>query len=213
MGVDARNGSGSNSQCDRAFPAGPGARGDPAGSATLGTRWVRRPVGATGLIDGRHVALGPVGGRRRRLVGCQYNRCQTTDDHLGHDMEAEACAILAEGVRVLRAVATRVPGSDRVIASLAKWVFPKQQRSEPRRLGAFPFYARYEQASGRLLRCLGVLGGVAVEFRHVSGVPHVGNFTWHRAAGGKAIRQLKFQNLNLREQLAGRRSSNRNFKI
>ncbi|GMN30281.1 hypothetical protein TIFTF001_041428 [Ficus carica] len=42
-----------------AFPAGPGARGDPAGSATLGTRWVRRPVGATGLIDGRHMALGP----------------------------------------------------------------------------------------------------------------------------------------------------------
>ncbi|GMN58049.1 hypothetical protein TIFTF001_027155 [Ficus carica] len=29
------------------------------GSATLGTQWVRRPVGATGLIDGRHVALGP----------------------------------------------------------------------------------------------------------------------------------------------------------
>ncbi|GMN43143.1 hypothetical protein TIFTF001_012346 [Ficus carica] len=117
-----------------AFPAGPGARGDPTGSATLGTRWVRRPVGATGLIDGRHVALGPVGGRRLRLVGCQYNRCQTTDDHLGHDMKAEAGAILAEGVRVLRAVATRVPGSDRVIASSAKWVFPKQQRSEPRRL-------------------------------------------------------------------------------
>ncbi|GMN65827.1 hypothetical protein TIFTF001_034888 [Ficus carica] len=43
-----------------AFPAGPGARGDPAGSATLGTRWVCRPVGATGLIDGRHVALGLV---------------------------------------------------------------------------------------------------------------------------------------------------------
>ncbi|GMN61370.1 hypothetical protein TIFTF001_030457 [Ficus carica] len=165
-----------------AFPAGPGARGDPAGSATLGTRWVRRPVGATGLIDGRHVALGPVGGRRLRLVGCQYNRCQTTDDHLGHDMEAGAGAILAERVRVLRAVATRVPGSDRVIASSAKWVFPKQQRSEPRRLsgarlGAFPFYARYEQASGRLLWCLGVLGGVAMEFRHVSGVPRVGNFT------------------------------------
>ncbi|GMN30592.1 hypothetical protein TIFTF001_050674 [Ficus carica] len=75
-----------------------------------------------------------VDGRRLRLVGCQYNRCQTTDDHLGHDMEAEAGAILAEGVRVLRAVATRVPGSDRVIASSAKWVFPKQQRSEPRRL-------------------------------------------------------------------------------
>ncbi|GMN67537.1 hypothetical protein TIFTF001_036591 [Ficus carica] len=80
-----------------AFPAGPGARGDPAGSATLGTRWVRRPVGATGLIDGRHVALGPVGWRRLRLVGCQYNRCQTTDDHLGHDMEAGAGAILAGG--------------------------------------------------------------------------------------------------------------------
>ncbi|GMN38622.1 hypothetical protein TIFTF001_007852 [Ficus carica] len=31
------------------------------GSATLGTRWVRRPVGATGLIDGRHMALGPGG--------------------------------------------------------------------------------------------------------------------------------------------------------
>ncbi|GMN30596.1 hypothetical protein TIFTF001_050673 [Ficus carica] len=42
-----------------AFPAGPGARGDAAGSATLGTRWVRRSVRATGLIDGRHVALGP----------------------------------------------------------------------------------------------------------------------------------------------------------
>ncbi|GMN57000.1 hypothetical protein TIFTF001_026105 [Ficus carica] len=133
-GVDARNGSGSNTQCDRAFPASPGARGDPAGLATLGTRWVRRPVGATGLIDGRHVALGPVGGRRLRLVGCQYNLCQTTDDHLGHDMEAGAGVILAEGVQVLRAVATRVPGSDRVIASSAKWVFPKQQRFEPRRL-------------------------------------------------------------------------------
>ncbi|GMN54120.1 hypothetical protein TIFTF001_023264 [Ficus carica] len=44
-----------------AFPAGPGARGDPAESTTLGTRWVRRPVGATGLIDGCHVALGPGG--------------------------------------------------------------------------------------------------------------------------------------------------------
>ncbi|GMN66608.1 hypothetical protein TIFTF001_035672 [Ficus carica] len=42
-----------------AFPASPDARGDPVGSATLGTRWVRRPVGATGLIDGCHVALGP----------------------------------------------------------------------------------------------------------------------------------------------------------
>ncbi|GMN58051.1 hypothetical protein TIFTF001_027154, partial [Ficus carica] len=50
----------------KAFPAGPGARGDPARSATLGTRWVRRPVGATGLIDGRHVALGP--GDRSRWV-------------------------------------------------------------------------------------------------------------------------------------------------
>ncbi|GMN30967.1 hypothetical protein TIFTF001_050705 [Ficus carica] len=40
---------------------GPGARGDSAGSATMGTRWVRRPVGATGQIDGRHVALGPGG--------------------------------------------------------------------------------------------------------------------------------------------------------
>ncbi|GMN20211.1 hypothetical protein TIFTF001_043033 [Ficus carica] len=190
-----------------AFPAGPGARGDPAGLATLGTRWVRRPVGATGLIDERHVALGPVGGRRLQLVGCQYNRCQTTDDHLGHDMETGASVILAEGVRVLRAVATRVPGSDRVIASSAKWVFPKQQQSEPRRLlGAFPFYARYEQASARLLGCLGVLGGVAVEFHHMSVVPRVGNFTWHRAAGGKAIRQPKFQNLNLRERLAGSRT-------
>ncbi|GMN55119.1 hypothetical protein TIFTF001_024243 [Ficus carica] len=132
--VNARNDSGSNTQCDRAFPAGPGAWGDSAGSAALGTRWVRRPVGATGLIDGRHVTLGPVGGRRLRLVGCQYNRCQTTDDHLWHDMEAGAGAILVEGVRVLRAVATRVPSSDRVIASSAKWVFPKQQRSEPRRL-------------------------------------------------------------------------------
>ncbi|GMN62864.1 hypothetical protein TIFTF001_031927 [Ficus carica] len=75
-----------------------------------------------------------VGGRRLRLVGCQYNQCQTTDDHLGHNMEAGAGAILAEGVRALRAVATRAPGSDRVIASSAKWVFPKQQRSEPRRL-------------------------------------------------------------------------------
>ncbi|GMN61306.1 hypothetical protein TIFTF001_030396 [Ficus carica] len=71
---------------------------------------------------------------RLRLVGCQYNRCQTTDDHLGHDVEAGASVILAEGVRVLRAVATRVLGCDRVIASSAKWVFPKQQRSEPRRL-------------------------------------------------------------------------------
>ncbi|GMN61308.1 hypothetical protein TIFTF001_030391 [Ficus carica] len=155
-----------------------------------------------------------VGGWRLRLVGCQYNRCQTTDDHLGHDMEAGAGAILAEGVRVLRAVATRVPGSDRVIASSAKWVFPKQQRSEPRRLlGVFPFYTLYEQASGRLLWCLGVLGGVAVEFRHVSGVPRVGNFTWHRAAGGKANRQPKFRNLNLREQLAGSRTGARNFRI
>ncbi|GMN65241.1 hypothetical protein TIFTF001_034320 [Ficus carica] len=94
------------------FPAGPDARGDPAGSATLGTRSVRRSVGATGLIDGRHVALGPGHGRRLRLVGCQYNQCQITNDHLGHNMEAGAGAILAEGVRALRAVATRVPGSD-----------------------------------------------------------------------------------------------------
>ncbi|GMN66602.1 hypothetical protein TIFTF001_035670 [Ficus carica] len=55
-------------------------------------------------------------------------------DHLGHNMEAGAGAILADRVRALRAVATRVPGSDRVIASLAKWVFPKQQRFDPRRL-------------------------------------------------------------------------------
>ncbi|GMN34610.1 hypothetical protein TIFTF001_004779 [Ficus carica] len=59
MIVDARNGSGSNTHCERVFPAGLAARGDPAGSATLGTRWVRRPVGAAGLIDGRHMALGP----------------------------------------------------------------------------------------------------------------------------------------------------------
>ncbi|GMN65246.1 hypothetical protein TIFTF001_034321 [Ficus carica] len=53
-----------------------------------------------------------VGGRRLRLVGCQYNQCQTTNDYLGHNMEAGAGAILAEGVRALRAVATRVPSSD-----------------------------------------------------------------------------------------------------
>ncbi|GMN23321.1 hypothetical protein TIFTF001_040439 [Ficus carica] len=75
-----------------------------------------------------------VGGRLLRLVWCQYNQSQTTDDHLGHNMEAGAGANLADGVRALRAVATRVAGSDRVIASSVKWVFPKQQQSEPRRL-------------------------------------------------------------------------------
>ncbi|GMN58704.1 hypothetical protein TIFTF001_027791 [Ficus carica] len=75
-----------------------------------------------------------VGGRRLRPVGCQYDQCQTTNDHLGHNMKAGAGAILAEGVRALREVAVRVPGSDKVIASSAKWVFPKQRRSEPRRL-------------------------------------------------------------------------------
>ncbi|GMN19495.1 hypothetical protein TIFTF001_045197 [Ficus carica] len=38
-----------------------------------------------------------VGGWLLRLVGCQYNRCQTTNDHLGHDMEAGAGAIFSRG--------------------------------------------------------------------------------------------------------------------
>ncbi|GMN39220.1 hypothetical protein TIFTF001_008449 [Ficus carica] len=37
------------------FLAGLGARGDPAGSAAQGTRWICRHAGATGPIDWRHV--------------------------------------------------------------------------------------------------------------------------------------------------------------
>ncbi|GMN27357.1 hypothetical protein TIFTF001_044108 [Ficus carica] len=165
---------------------GPGARGDPADPATLGTRWVRRPVGATGLIDGRHVALGPgsVNSRTpwasRARGGSEYSEQWPPEYPVPTELSP--------------------PRPNECSQSSSD---PSQEGS---RLDAFTFYARYEQASGRLLGCLGVLRGVAVEFRHVSVVPRFENFTWHRAAGGKAIRQPKFQNLNLRERLAGSRT-------